>query len=475
MHNKKTLHRVAAAAIVLTLLVPHVAVAMVKKAAEKSAEVGQEQDFVITAYYSPLPDQCCYVRGDYVGDKELNGEGIRGADGTAVYIGMAAAPQSYAFGTQITLDGLGTVTVHDRGSAIQVLDSGAHRLDLWLGSGEEGLARAMAFGVRRVKGIVHAPNSSLNDSLAIDTLPAPPSKIIAYASDDPDLLLSLTPRMGETRASVMFLQQQLKDLGYFAPKANGTYGDATRDALANFLRDMNAGEPSDAVTERSAALLLAALRRRKATPPVAIVRPDSPVKKVAAVQRTLRFIGAYSGPTHGRFDDRLKTAILDFQKSQGIVQSDTEPGAGTIGPKTRERITLLWNRKIVAARADQILALRRVSVFVASQAGGIPRTLSSGDHGGAVRVLQALLVTKSFLTADDVTGIFGDRTRKGVTAYQIAKGILASADDRGAGNVGPATLAALRRDRVMAVYALVREKGWGALGERIAGKTVKVL
>ena len=83
------------------------------------------------------------MRGTYAADTLLNGKGIAGADGTGVYLGMAAAPQSYEFGTRIVFPGIGTVTVHDRGGAITELETGAHRLDLWMGYGEEGLARAL--------------------------------------------------------------------------------------------------------------------------------------------------------------------------------------------------------------------------------------------------------------------------------------------------------------------------------------------
>lgn len=65
-----------------------------------------EKNFTITAYYSPLPDQCCYVRGSFEADKVLNGAGIHGADGTNVYPGMIAAPASYPFGTRVELPGM---------------------------------------------------------------------------------------------------------------------------------------------------------------------------------------------------------------------------------------------------------------------------------------------------------------------------------------------------------------------------------
>jgi 3D (Asp-Asp-Asp) domain-containing protein len=141
-------------------------------------QVPYEQDFIITAYYSPEPDQCCYVKGSYAADVVLNGEGTHGADGTAVIPGMAAAPKSYAFGTTIILPGIGTVRVHDRGGAIHELPDGAHRLDLWVGKGEEGLARALAFGVQRVRGTIY-PLGTQQPKMALDlsSLSAPLNSI----------------------------------------------------------------------------------------------------------------------------------------------------------------------------------------------------------------------------------------------------------------------------------------------------------
>lgn len=75
-------------------------------AESSAAEVGQNTFFIVTAYYSPLPNQLRYATGDYGRDKILNGNGTHGASGRPVYVGMLAAPKSYAFGTQIYLEGL---------------------------------------------------------------------------------------------------------------------------------------------------------------------------------------------------------------------------------------------------------------------------------------------------------------------------------------------------------------------------------
>ena len=133
-----------------------------------------EQDFIVTAYYSPVPKQCGYVMGDLNSDIVLNGEGIRGADTTRVYPGMVAAPSTYPFGTRLVLPGIGTVTVHDRGGAIKELGD-AHRLDIWVGTGEEGLARALKFGVRHIHAVVYPPKSAQpEESLDLLSLKAPP-------------------------------------------------------------------------------------------------------------------------------------------------------------------------------------------------------------------------------------------------------------------------------------------------------------
>ena len=93
-----------------------------------AAEKPHTQEFVVTAYYSPVPKQCCYFRGSYDEEITFNGNGIRGSDGTDVYPGMIAAPDSYAFGTVIDLPGLGIGTVHDRGGRIIEWGEDVHRI-----------------------------------------------------------------------------------------------------------------------------------------------------------------------------------------------------------------------------------------------------------------------------------------------------------------------------------------------------------
>jgi 3D (Asp-Asp-Asp) domain-containing protein len=104
-----------------------------------------------------LPNQKSYATGSYAGDIRLNGRGTHGASGQPVQDGMIAAPKTYAFGTKIALDGLGTMTVLDRGGAIVKAGQRGYehdRIDIWMGKGDAGLTQSLRFGKQKVNGCI---------------------------------------------------------------------------------------------------------------------------------------------------------------------------------------------------------------------------------------------------------------------------------------------------------------------------------
>ncbi len=102
MKIKKLLCSAFAIMMFAVQVMPLAAIAADIADAEPEAETPDYyvQNFIITAYYSPLQGQEHYVTGSYAGDIYLNGNGTNGADGTEVYPGMIAAPKKYAFGTK---------------------------------------------------------------------------------------------------------------------------------------------------------------------------------------------------------------------------------------------------------------------------------------------------------------------------------------------------------------------------------------
>ena len=422
------------------------------------------QDFLVTGYYSPLSGQCCYVKGGEHADKILNGQGTNGADGTPVYPGMIAAPPSYPFGTRIVLEGIGTFTVNDRGGAIQELGN-VHRLDIWAGHGEEGLARALAIGLTSVKGTVFFPGArrTPEQEFAFDDMPAPIERLEEYLVRGRDLM-ALKAKLGDKGLSVSMLQDMLRDTGYFAKGSTGYFGEETQKALAAFIQDHQIGTSDSELSSRTAAHLLAAVRRRSAGNPVSgYVDPMSAKSKVVEAQRILRFLGYYRGRTTGQYDDNLFAAILQFQKEHGLVGDSSSPGAGRIGPLTMKALHGTWNKRLVAARAEHYLTRGRIQELL-TERGNLPDAfLHEGYSGDQVWLLQELMANRGHFPLQKANGYFGPLTKESVIQYQLAEGIISSRSSKGAGVVGPSTLTRLREQELHQHVSLVRGQGWEAL------------
>ncbi len=448
-------HRLISFALLSTLLVPAFAVSAPTNEAKP-----RTQDFVVTAYYSPLPNQCCYVTGSYETDIALNGNGTNGADGTEVHLGMAAGPASYPFGTRISVPGIGVVTVQDRGSAIKT-GSGADRLDIWMGAGEEGLARALAYGQRHVTGTVY-PVGGTQPPEKVDLSAVAPQFgfLQSYAVAQTDLL-SIRPKNGDHGYSVQMLQDTLREIGYFTRSLSGNFGDQTTQALSNFLRDYGVSEPADHVTDTTAAYLLAVKNRVGSIPPVTeLVAQGANPSAVRSGQRTLRFLGYYRGRTDGQYGPALHDAIVSFQIASKVLRSGGDSGAGILGPRTRLALGLKWNAKLVAEQAQSYLVIARIRSLLVSKGYALGTFLSKGDSGSQVRVLQALLAERGFLEKSQITGFFGSETEDAVVAYQLHAGLIKGKGETGAGRVGPGTRKSLTAEEGTKLYELVRSQGW---------------
>lgn len=113
-----------------------------------------ETCFIITAYYSPLPNQKRYATKSYARDIRLNWNGTHWASWVRVHPGFIAAPSNYPFGTKIQLEWLWVWVVQDRWGAIVrkwVRWHKCDRLDIWMWYGDEWLNRALKWWKKEVK------------------------------------------------------------------------------------------------------------------------------------------------------------------------------------------------------------------------------------------------------------------------------------------------------------------------------------
>lgn len=209
----------------------------------EAAMAAEAKTFIATAYYSPTPDQAKYYTGTYAGDLSLNGGSGKASDGTPVYVGMVAAPKNYTFGTKINLDGIGVVSVHDRGGAIGAGD-GYDRIDIWMGYGDAGLARTLAWGRREITGTIVDKGTSVSLDL---------ENILTNAPKAGDLALKKLQAIGYNTTGRTFsdviLQFQL-DYGVISSRTDagaGNYGPKTTAKLSevynNFLKNGSVQPP----------------------------------------------------------------------------------------------------------------------------------------------------------------------------------------------------------------------------------------
>lgn len=423
----------------------------------------RKQNFVLTGYYSPIEGQCCYVKGGIEADKILNGEGHTAADGTPVYPGLIAAPGTYPFGTVVELPGLGVFKVHDRGGAILEWDNGQHRLDIWMGFGEEGLARALQLGLEEISGTVYPPGSNQPEvSFNFDAIAAPQFQLERFKVSAS--LLTVSPEKEQSGLSVSMLQEHLHTLGYLDESPTGYFGEKTQTALQNFLTDFKINEPSDRLTTNTAAHVLAAVVRKTAQLPLTeFIDAAASPQAIIDAQRILSSVGYFNGRKDGKYSTELQAAILQFQQDNLLVGDVNSPGASRIGPVTKRSLEAMWNRKLVHSLAQKYLTYATVHETLKVNGTSVQSFLEEGSFGTNVQRLQQYLADLGYFDGSQINGNFGPATKKAVIDYQLHNTLISSASDKGAGVVGPNTLSYIQRMQTKSVVSKVRSYGFEIL------------
>ena len=389
----------------------------------------ERQKLLVTAYYSPLPNQDFYIRGSYEADIRLNGRGTNGADGTEVFIGMLAAPRTYPFGTRINIPGLGVGEVHDRGGAI-LSHKNYDRIDVWMGHGEEGLARALNWGARVVEGEVY-----------------------------------FTPHQIEPGLSFNWVSSQLPQTFVQRLRNNSV---KTSTPVLQPTPVVQPATESEALTEKENKELERLEQNR--TMLAAGIGKDASGEDVENLQRMLWDLGYYHGEITGSYDDSTVDAVFQFQVEYGVLNSAWDKGAGYFGKKTLKALLSAVGDKIevlagypkevqvwVPAKKilPEIASLEVPEVVVERQTLNFAEELVNtkivqnerlavaldlNAQGPEVVKLQNFLISRGYLDGDLNTGYFGQKTEAAVLRFQMEQGIVDGPFASGAGRIGPQTL-----------------------------------
>ncbi len=340
----------------------------------------QQDYYVVTAYYSPLPGQDYYAMGSYHADIILNWEWIAGASGRKVFSGMLAAPQGYAFGTKIYLDWLGIGSVEDRwGAIVPAWERGFKhdRIDVWMGYGDEWLRRAMYWGKRTVAGNIVNWNS--DTTINYYNIPTPAWTVAGFkkqyynTAPTPVVpaklpgIFEVSLESGSNATLVSKLQSILWELWYLDEEENTwEYDEITLEAVFQFQVDSQIlASKEDAWAGRYGPKTRAALQKSYDAHLQEITKKEtflsdykklqesSQVKaqeyidslwtpeygdissQVRELQKTLARLGYFSHKDTAIFGVKTQNAIIDYQIAQNLIQSSNDIGAWKFWPKTR--------------------------------------------------------------------------------------------------------------------------------------------
>lgn len=316
-------------------------------------EKGIPKSFTVTGYYSPLPNQSFYVTGDYDSEIRLNGRGIAGADETPVFPGMIAAPSNYKFGTKICLENFGCGAVHDRGGAIVTKGkrdlAKNDRLDLWMGFGEEGLLRALAFGVQQIEGKMFSENADV--AVNVNFHAALPLAQILNLPARIEFKENLW--VGKKGNFVKELQVALQKLNLYAGEINGVYNKKLEESVLNFQienfilenkSELGAGRFGPKTRLKLSDVLHKIETQKQIAEKWAEFHFEKNItkgKRSADVLKLQEILVQKEFMDHvptGYFGKITKEALIEFQKSNELIKNEFSAGAGTVGPKTREKL-----------------------------------------------------------------------------------------------------------------------------------------
>lgn len=346
-----------------------------------------ETTFTITAYYSPIEGQKRYIKGSLEADKKLNGNGTHGADGTPVFPGMIAAPKTIPFGTKMLIPGIGTVAVHDRGGAIVPAGERGqkfNRLDVWMGSGDEGLNRALRWGRRNVKVVVYGVDANIEENIDLSSISSAdlPGHSAAVTSVDNPADYGL----GDQDSEITTLKQNFQKLGYFKGAVSDTFDQELYNAVLKFQLDYEIidsnndfgagffGPQTRKVMNKALSGLSPSTNHKENLVPVAqAAAGDAQSEKVLLagnglsfldrdlqlgdsgqavleLQTELKKLNLFGIEPTGYYGEVTAHAVFKFQQSRGLIASETALGAGTAGPSTRQELAAILNSRVDTRR-----------------------------------------------------------------------------------------------------------------------------
>jgi hypothetical protein len=318
----------------------------------------EETYFVITAYYSPLPDQSRYTTWSYAWDIRLNGEWHTTASGEWVFAWLLAGPANYPFGTKLYFEWYWIGSIEDRGWAIVKAWERWHsydRIDIWMGYGDEGLARALTWGTRTVKWKIVVPSAQVSLSFGespiwslinLDVNPEDNNyddvlalqkiftKAELYNWDLDGIYKSIESELIDYQLKAWVIKSRDDEAAWwYGPKTIAAlreeYGNNTSTLIQEPIEDFALYNHKGASEKYKIILEYGDLQ----------VWPDSDSDTIKELQNLFTELGEYNWKIDGKYSS-IEDNLINLQIKIGLVNDKDDWGAWHFGNQTK---TALWS------------------------------------------------------------------------------------------------------------------------------------
>ena len=220
-----------------------------------------------------------------------------------------------------------------------------------------------------------------------------------------------TLREGNIGTHVISLQTRLIELGYLQGEANGTFDEATAEAVRAFQRQLGMAETGEADLELQEKILSADAPVFGAEPTqkpegYELLQIGSQGDGVSNLQARLIELGYAKGSPTGNYDDHTATAIRKFQELAGLEQT---------GVATADLQELLYSDQAPRNATQESTTSRYPSGLEMEE-------LAQGSSGDPVKYLQTRLKALGYFEGE-VDGEYGNRTEEAVKDLQQNIGV----------------------------------------------------
>ena len=215
---------------------------------------------------------------------------------------------------------------------------------------------------------------------------------------------STTLKRGSKGSEVKKLQQRLKDLGYYNSTVDGDYGSGTVSAVKAFQKKNGLSQTGTAdETTLTKVYSSSALGAKEETSDYTTLKSGSKGEAVKELQRRLKELGYYKSTIDGEYGSGTKSAVLAFQKKNGLTQNGIADAA--------------TQKKLNSSSA--------ISATEKEETADTTTTLKRGSKGEAVKTLQRRLKELGYYKST-IDGEYGSGTVSAVKAFQKNNGLTQS-------------------------------------------------